>query len=100
MGQKGHVVLVGIDGTPRMLAAIRSGLADAVVSQPILLDAKWGVAYLLDAKAQKTIKPGQTRHGSQITRAPAGNLTDLLPAPLVTKANVNDPSLWGNQATQ
>lgn len=99
-GQDGHVVLVGIDGTPQMLKAIRAGTADAVVSQPITDYAKWGVRYLAMAKAGKTLKLGRTSHGSTIVRAPAGNLTDLLPAPLVTKANVNNPSLWGNQAAK
>ena len=26
-----------------------------------------------------------------------GNLVDLLPTPVVTKANVDDPANWGNQ---
>lgn len=97
-GQPGHVVLVGIDGTPQMLKAIRAETADAVVSQPIPDYAKWGVKYLEMAKTGKKLKLGKTSHGSTIVRAPGGNVTDLLSAPLVTKANVGDPSLWGNQA--
>ena len=48
-----------------------------------------------EALAGKTFKPGPTDHGSNIVAIPNG-LEDQLPAPLVTKANVNDPALWGN----
>ncbi|MDX3646127.1 sugar ABC transporter substrate-binding protein, partial [Streptomyces sp. MB09-02B] len=38
---------------------------------------------------------GKTDHGSTIIEIPNG-LEDQLPAPLVTKDNVDDKSLWGN----
>jgi ribose transport system substrate-binding protein len=40
--------------------------------------------------------PGPTDHNSTIITIPNG-LEDQLPAPLVTKDNVNDQSLWANQ---
>lgn len=44
----------------------------------------------------KTFKPGPTDHDSEIVKLPGGILEDQLPAPLVTKENVDDPGLWGN----
>ena len=46
--------------------------------------------------AGQTFKPGPTDHQSNIITIPNG-LEDQLPAPLVTKDNVDDTSLWGNQ---
>ena len=40
--------------------------------------------------------PGPTEHNSEVVIF-NGNPMDLLPAPLVTIENVDDPSLWGNQ---
>lgn len=94
----GHIVLVSIDGSPFELEKIRSGELDAAVSQPLNLYARWGVEYLRRAVKGETFAPGPTPHGSQIARNPAGNLEDLLPSPLVTRQNVNDPTLWGNLA--
>ena len=51
--------------------------------------------YLLDALAGKELALGKTDHGSEVVEF-NGNKMDLLPAVLVTKANVDDPALWGN----
>jgi ABC-type sugar transport system substrate-binding protein len=96
LGEPGHIHLVSIDGTPLALAKIRSGELDAVASQPLNLYAKYGVQYLLDAEKGQTFKPGPTNHDSTIAMID-GNPMDLLPSPLVTKKNVDDPQLWGNQ---
>lgn len=97
VGEPGHIHLVSIDGTPLALAKIRSGELDAAVSQPLNLYAKYGVEYLSRAEKGETFKPGPTDHDSTITRF-QGNLMDLLPSPIVTKKNVDDQQLWGNQA--
>jgi ribose transport system substrate-binding protein len=96
-GEPGHVYLASIDGSPFGLDQIRAGKLDALLSQPLDLYAKYGVSYLKQALEGKTFKPGATDHGSQIVSV-EGNLQDLLPAPVVTKDNVDDPSLWGNNA--
>ena len=44
----------------------------------------------------KKFEPGPTDHDSTIVRLPSGILEDQLPAPLVTKDNVDDAKLWGN----
>jgi simple sugar transport system substrate-binding protein/ribose transport system substrate-binding protein len=95
-GQKGHIVIVSNDGIPQEFDAIRKGQIDATVSQPADAYAKYGMYYIKAAMAGKTFEPGPTDHDSTIVKLPSGILEDQLPAPLVTKDNVEDPKLWGN----
>lgn len=95
-GQEGHIVIVSNDGIPQEYDAIRKGQIDATVSQPADAYAKYGMYYIKAAMEGKTFKPGPTDHDSTIVRLPSGILEDQLPAPLVTKENVDDPKLWGN----
>src|SRR6266567_1992835 len=99
-GQPGHITIVSNDGIPQEYAAIRDGQIDATVSQPADLYAQYALFYAQAALAGKTFKPGPTDHNSTIVTCGDGNLEDQLPAPLVTKANVDDKSLWGNQIGQ
>jgi ABC-type sugar transport system substrate-binding protein len=94
-GQPGHIVIVSNDGIPQEFDAIRKGQIDAAVSQPADLYAKYALYYAQAAVAGKTFQPGKTDHDSTIISIPNG-LEDQLPAPLVTKDNVDDKSLWGN----
>jgi simple sugar transport system substrate-binding protein/ribose transport system substrate-binding protein len=95
-GQQGHITIVSNDGIPQEFDAIRKGQIDATVSQPADAYARYGLYYIKAAMAGKAFQPGPTDHGSTIVRLPSGILEDQLPAPLVTKANVDDPALWGN----
>jgi simple sugar transport system substrate-binding protein/ribose transport system substrate-binding protein len=95
-GEAGHVFVVSNDGIPQELEAIRKGEIDATVSQPADSYAKYGLYYVKAAMQGKTFRPGPTDHGSTIVELPSGLLEDQLPAPLVTKENVDDPELWGN----
>ncbi|MEV8089588.1 sugar ABC transporter substrate-binding protein [Streptomyces nigra] len=95
-GQDGHIAIVSNDGIPQEYDAIRKGEIDATVSQPADLYAKYGMYYIRAAMEGKTFEPGPTDHGSTIVKLPSGVLEDQLPAPLVTKDNVDDPKLWGN----
>jgi ribose transport system substrate-binding protein len=95
VGETGHIVTVGIDGSPAGLDAIRAGTMDAIVSQPLDLYAKYGIQYIKDAMAGKTFKAGPTDHDSTIVKV-GDSLEDQLPSPTITKANVDDSSLWGN----
>ena len=97
VGEPGHIFLVSIDGTPLAHQKIREDLLDAAISQPLNLYVKWGLYYLQNAVAGKTFGPGPTDHDSRIEMF-NGNPMDMLPAPVVTKANVDDPSLWANSA--
>lgn len=96
-GQPGHITIVSNDGIPQEYAAIKAGQIDAAISQPADLYAKYALYYAQAALEGKTFKPGPTDHNSTIVTISNGNLEDQLPAPLVTKANVDDKSLWGNQ---
>ncbi|MFD4319044.1 sugar ABC transporter substrate-binding protein [Streptomyces sp. NPDC058548] len=94
-GQPGHITIVSNDGIPAELKAIREGQIDATVSQPADLYAKYALHYAQAAAEGKTFKPGPTDHQSTIVALPNG-LEDQLPAPLITKENVDDKALWGN----
>ncbi|MEU6975073.1 sugar ABC transporter substrate-binding protein [Streptomyces sp. NPDC046371] len=94
-GTPGHIAIVSNDGIPAEFDAIRKGQIDATVSQPADLYAKYALYYAKAATEGKTFKPGPTDHDSTIVELPNG-LEDQLPAPLVTKDNVDDKALWGN----
>jgi ribose transport system substrate-binding protein len=95
-GDPKHVVIVSNDGIPQEFEAIRRGDIDATISQPADSYAKYGLFYIKAALAGQTFKPGPTDHGSNIIQLAPGLLEDQLPAPLVTKSNVDDKALWGN----
>jgi ribose transport system substrate-binding protein len=98
VGSSSHIVLVGNDGVPHEHALIRAGQLDATISQPANAYAQYAVLYARQALEGKTYSAGQTTdHNSKIVSLD-GNLEDALPAPIVDKSNVNDPSLWGNSA--
>ncbi|SNT27359.1 simple sugar transport system substrate-binding protein/ribose transport system substrate-binding protein [Asanoa hainanensis] len=92
-----HIFIVSNDGIPQEFEAIRKGEIDATVSQPADLYAKYAIYYAKAAVEGKTFTPGPTEHDSTIIDVGNGVLEDQLPAPLVTKDNVDDASLWGNQ---
>lgn len=96
-GQRGHITVVSNDGISQEYDAIRKGEIDATVSQPADLYAKYALYYAQAAVEGRTFQPGPTDHDSTIVLLPYG-LEDQLPAPLVTKDNVDDPTLWANQS--
>jgi ribose transport system substrate-binding protein len=96
VGEPGHIYMVSIDATPQGLQMVRDGILDAEISQPLDLYAKYGLEYLTKAKRGEQIALGKTDHGTEI-RDFNGNPMDLLPAVLVTRDNVDDQALWGNQ---
>ncbi|WNM33381.1 sugar ABC transporter substrate-binding protein [Streptomyces sp. Li-HN-5-11] len=98
-GTQGHIAIISNDGIPQEFDAIRSGQIDATVSQPADLYAKYALYYAQAAAAGKTFEPGPTDHDSTIIQLPNG-LEDQLPAPLVTKSNVDDKNLWGNNISK
>lgn len=95
-GNAKHIVIVSNDGIPQELDAIRKGWIDATVSQPADAYAHYGLYYVRAALSGKSFKPGRTDHGSTIVKLENGMLEDQLPAPLITKTNVNDKAFWGN----
>ncbi|MFF3459859.1 sugar ABC transporter substrate-binding protein [Streptomyces sp. NPDC002730] len=95
-GTPGHITIISNDGIPEELDAIKAGKIDATVSQPADLYAKYALYWAKQALDGKTPKEGPTDHESMIIKIPNG-FEDQLPAPLVTKENVDDPKLWANQ---
>ncbi|GAA2783713.1 sugar ABC transporter substrate-binding protein [Kitasatospora paracochleata] len=98
-GTPGHIAIISNDGIPQEFDAIRKGDIDATVSQPADLYAKYALFYAQAAAEGKTFQAGPTDHQSTIIQLPNG-LEDQLPAPLVTKDNVDDKSLWGNSVSK
>jgi ribose transport system substrate-binding protein len=96
VGSPNHIVLFSDDGTPQEHGWIRQGEEDATISQPATLYAQYAVYYAKQAIANAKYHAGMTTdHGSKIVTL-LGNLEDAIVAPVVSKANVNDPKLWGN----
>jgi ABC-type sugar transport system substrate-binding protein len=96
VGTAGHIVLFSDDGTPQEHGWIRQGEEDATISQPATLYAQFAVYYAKQAVNGAKYRAGmKTDHGSKIVPL-LGNLEDAIVAPVVSKANVNDPALWGN----
>jgi simple sugar transport system substrate-binding protein/ribose transport system substrate-binding protein len=91
-----HIFVVSNDGIPQEFDAIRKGEIDATVSQPADMYAEFGLYWAKQGMAGVTPKEGPSDHGSMIIKLPNG-YEDQLPAPLVTKDNVDDKSLWGNK---
>jgi ABC-type sugar transport system substrate-binding protein len=96
VGEEGHIVQVSVDASPMAMTAIRDGWLDAAIAQPMTDYIDYGVDYLTRAIKGETFAPGETDHGSVIEER-NGNLVDLLPTPVVTSENVDDPELWGNK---
>lgn len=93
-----HIFVVSNDGIPQEFDAIRKGEIDATVSQPADQYAEFGLYWAKQAMAGVTPKEGASDHDSKIIKLPNG-FEDQLPAPLVTKENVDDKSLWGNKTS-
>ena len=95
-GAPNHIYLFSNDGTPQEHGWIRAGEEDGTISQPANLYAGFAVFYAKQATTGAKYHAGMsTDHGSKIVNL-LGNLEDAIVAPVVTKANVNDPGLWGN----
>ena len=96
VGEPGHIYNISIDATVEALGLIREGIMDASISQPLDIYAQLGMKYLTMVKNGETLPAeGPTDHNSEIVIF-NGNKMDLIPAVLVTKENVDDPTLWAN----
>ncbi|TIM79484.1 MAG: sugar ABC transporter substrate-binding protein [Mesorhizobium sp.] len=95
VGDPAHLPIVAIDGGSGALQAIRDGYLDATISQPVTDYARYGVTLLQNAINGVAIKAGPTDHNSNVVQADS-YFVDELPSPIVSKENVDDPTLWGN----
>jgi len=80
VGSPNHVTLVSVDGGPVMMDAIRKDLADGSAAQDL-----YGMGMKAMANAVKAAK-GET------VSTPVINIPPII----ITKKNVDDPSLWAN----
>ena len=86
MGSKDHIVVVGIDGSPQALTAIRSGKQDATVSQNPISESKRCFELINEKLVKKKSIPS----------------TSVLPTMVITKKNIDSQKvksygLWGEQ---
>lgn len=78
-GEKGHITLVAVDGTPDALKRIRNGEQDATINQN---------PYEMGALAVQTAM--DILNGKEVPKQ------QFTPPTLITKENVDDKTLWGN----
>jgi ribose transport system substrate-binding protein len=79
-GEAGHIVIVGVDGTPEALERIRNGEEDATIDQDPFVMGETAFKTTMDILGGKQVPKEQ-----------------LTPPALITKDNVDDPKLWGNR---
>lgn len=102
VGEKGHIWYGAIDGSPTGLVAVREGWQDQSYSQP-----NTDVGLVLDFIENEMIKGEKIKAGTyteegalwspaEISMADNGWMM-LLATSVVTKENVDDKRLWGNQ---
>jgi len=100
VGEPGHVILCGIDGDPTSLKNMADGLQDATVNQPMLdfgVLATFVKQYLDGQKLAPGTYKQEGAHWSPATISETENgLALLMGTWLITKADVNDKTLWGN----
>jgi ribose transport system substrate-binding protein len=100
VGEPGHIITCGIDGDPTSLLNMAAGLEDATVNQP-LLDFGILATFVKQNLDGQTLTVGTyTQAGAKwspatISKSDYG-LTLLMQTWLITAADVNDMTLWGN----
>lgn len=100
-GQKGHVFLTGVDGSPAGVQAIRDGWGDESSGQPI---PDFGIItnFIQKQLNGQKIKPGIVTEKralwspAKIKATPEG-LSLVLSTTVITIKNANNPGLWANQ---
>jgi simple sugar transport system substrate-binding protein len=100
VGEPGHIIICGIDGDAAALDRIRAGTQDATVNQPMTdfgILAQYVKKYL---DGEKLTTGTYTQAGARWSPATIEQtkygLTMLLATWVLTKDNVEDPTLWGN----
>jgi ABC-type sugar transport system substrate-binding protein len=100
VGEPGHIITCGIDGDPTSLLNMAAGLEDATVNQPMLdfgVLATFVKKYLDGEKLATGTFTQADAHWSPATISQSDyGLSLLMGTWLITKADVNDKTLWGN----
>jgi ABC-type sugar transport system substrate-binding protein len=101
-GEEGHIYLLGVDGCPDALQAIRDGYSDQASSQPMPdfgIITNWIEGNLMG----QAVEPGTVEEAGAPWSPATIEATDTgfmlnLATTNVTIDNVDDQALWGNQA--
>jgi ABC-type sugar transport system substrate-binding protein len=100
VGEDGHIILAGVDGSPAALQAIRDGYADESSNQPI---PDFGIIanYIEKELNGEKIEPGPVTQEGALWSPARIEDSDVGPqlflaTTAVTKDNVDDPRLWAN----
>jgi ribose transport system substrate-binding protein len=100
--KKGDIKAIGTDGSPTGLDLVRDGWMQVNIAVPMVQQV-WGLfEFLDDIQAKKPIKAGTYNVKgieSEIINEKWGP-TLYLPGEIITKANVENPDLWGNVEVQ
>lgn len=96
---KGQVILVGSDGTGTALQTIRQGWTAETIGDPTTAEVAGSLRWLQQIIAGKPVKPGvYTVKGiTGSVKNEKWGPTFYVPGQIITRKNVNDPTLWGNQ---
>lgn len=98
-GQKGHIAIAGTDGGGAILAAIRSGYADADVVGAKTAYFPIGLMFygLLKSHRLGSInKALLSKLGMKVSSVPGGGVVVEVPGSLATPKNAGNPAFWGN----
>lgn len=107
-GDKRHIILCSMDGTDWALDEVRNGYFDSTVSSNMIewgYMAAWSIGQYYSGHAAEAIKlgplsvPGTRWDGSEVVDMGNGPYLGLKSI-LVTKDNVDDPTLWGNRVDE
>ena len=100
VGEEGHVILCGIDGDPQSLKNMADGYEDATVNQPMTdfgVLANFVKDYLDGTKLTTgTYEMEGAPWSPAVISETEYGLSLLMGTWLITAADVNDPTLWGN----
>ena len=101
-GDPSHIIIVGVDGCHDTLQAIRDGYEDESSSQPLPDDGVVIAGYMANVLAGQAIQAGTVTKEGALWSPATINKTDTgfvanLSTTEVTKANVDNAALWGNQ---
>ena len=101
-GEEGHIFLLGVDGCPDALEAIRAGYSDQASSQPLPdfgIITRW-----IEMETQgmtieegEVIEEGALWSPATIVKSDTGFMLNLATTS-VNPDNADNPALWGNQA--
>ena len=86
VGEQGHIITAGVDGSPYAMESIRNKTADISASQQVMQMGEQGVAKLIEAIEGKA----EFNANEHIKIAPV----------IVTAENVDDPALWANNVEE